>query len=110
MCALFTPARLLLTRCPKPLVNNPSLMQMAKSKRVLFTFDQRNYRNLEELTGFGRFSSASDAVKDALQLARTLQIQAQQGYTEVVVRNPDTREERVLVVPSLQTFSLEAEQ
>ncbi len=83
--------------------------RMARSKRVLFTFDQRNYRNLEELTGFGSFSSASDAVKDALQLARTLQMQAQQGYTEVTVRNPETKQERVVVVPSFQTFPLHPE-
>lgn len=74
---------------------------MAKSKRVLFTFDPRNYNNLRELTDSGGFPSASDAVRDALNVARALQAQAQQGFTEVLVRNPKTSQERVLVLPSL---------
>lgn len=73
---------------------------MARSKRILFTFDPRNYRNLRELTEAGGFPTTSDAVRDALTIARALQSQSQQGFTEVVVRNPGTNQERVIVLPS----------
>jgi Arc/MetJ-type ribon-helix-helix transcriptional regulator len=70
---------------------------MPRSKRVLFSFDPRNYRNLQALTAVGGFTSPSDAVRDALRLARALQAQAEKGFSEVVVRNPGTKEERVIV-------------
>jgi hypothetical protein len=73
---------------------------MPKSKRVLFTFDPRNYNNLLEVTNNGGFQSAADAVRDALQVIRSLQQQAAQGFTEVVTRNPQTGQERVIVLPS----------
>jgi Arc/MetJ-type ribon-helix-helix transcriptional regulator len=73
---------------------------MARSKRILFSFDPRNERNLRELTEAGGFPTASDAVRDALTVARALQSQSQQGFTEVVVRNPATNQERVVVLPS----------
>jgi hypothetical protein len=44
----------------------------------------------------------ADTVRESLQISRALQSQAQQGFTEVIVRNPETDEERVLVIPNLQ--------
>ena len=76
---------------------------MSGSKRVLFTFDPRNYQALQDFTSTGSFSSTADAVRGAVQVSRVLQSQALQGFTEVVVRNPRTKEERVLVLPE---FSL----
>jgi Arc/MetJ-type ribon-helix-helix transcriptional regulator len=73
---------------------------MARSKRILFTFDPRSHQNLRELTEAGDFPSASDAVRDALRVARSLQDQARLGFTEVVVRNPVTNQEKVMVLPS----------
>lgn len=74
---------------------------MAGSKRVLFSFDPRNYQSLQNLAADGGFSSTAEAVRGAVLVARALQSQAQQGFTEVVVRHPQTREERVLVLPTL---------
>ncbi len=76
---------------------------MAKNKRVVFSFDERSLESLEKLTQQGRFSSMADTVRESLQISRALQSQAGQGFTEVVVRNPETNEERVLVIPTLQT-------
>jgi Arc/MetJ-type ribon-helix-helix transcriptional regulator len=76
---------------------------MAKStKRVVFSFDERSLESLERLTEQGRFSSMADTVRESLQVSRALQSQANQGFTEVLVRNPETNEERVLVIPTLQ--------
>jgi Arc/MetJ-type ribon-helix-helix transcriptional regulator len=83
---------------------------MARSKRVLFTFDPRNYNNLRELTDSGGFQSASDAVRDALHVARALQKQAQQGFTEILVRNPQTHQERMIVLPHFDAPALDERQ
>jgi len=82
---------------------------MAKNKRVVFSFDERSLESLEKLTQQGRFSSMADTVRESLQISRALQSQAGQGFTEVVVRNPETNEERVLVIPTLQTGSARSE-
>ena len=79
---------------------------MAKpTRRVVFSFDERSFESLEKLTEQGRTGSMANTVRDSLQVVRALQTQAQNGYTEVVVRNPDTNEERVLVIPNLQPGS-----
>lgn len=75
---------------------------MAKTRRVVFSFDERSLESLEKLTEQGRFSSMADTVRESLQISRALQAQAQKGFTEVIVRNPETDEERVLVIPTLQ--------
>lgn len=75
---------------------------MANAKRVVFSFDERSLESLEKLKNQGRFSSMGDAVRESLQINRALQSQANQGYTEVIVRNPETKEERVIVIPALQ--------
>ena len=75
---------------------------MAQKRRVVFSFDERSLESLEKLTEQGRFVSMADTVRESLQISRALQTQAQQGFTEVIVRNPETDEERVLVIPNLQ--------
>jgi hypothetical protein len=70
-------------------------------KRVVFTFDERSLDSLEQLKEHARFDSLAEAVRNSLQVARALQQQKEQGYTEVVVRNPDSKEERVVVIPNL---------
>jgi Arc/MetJ-type ribon-helix-helix transcriptional regulator len=76
---------------------------MAKTRRVVFSFDERSLESLEKLTEQGRFSSMADTVRESLTVSRALQSQANQGYTEVLVRNPETNEERVLVIPTMQS-------
>lgn len=74
---------------------------MAKTKRVVFSFDERSLASLENLTKQGRFPSMAETVRESLQISRAFQSQAEQGFTEVVVRNPKTNEERVIVIPTL---------
>lgn len=76
---------------------------MPKTRRVVFTFDERSLDSLEQITEQGRFPSMANAVRESLQISRALQVQAEQGFTEVVVRNPDTNEEKVLVIPKLHS-------
>jgi Arc/MetJ-type ribon-helix-helix transcriptional regulator len=82
---------------------------MSKSRRVVFSFDERSLESLEKLTAQGRFSSMADTVRESLQISRALQSQAGQGFTEILVRNPETNEERVLVIPTLQSANAKTE-
>ncbi len=81
-------------------------MSDKKSKRVAFTFDERSLNTLENMTEEGNFSSMADTVRESLQISRALQAQMKQGFTEVIVRNPETGEERVVIIPSLQRYPL----
>ncbi|MBI4776965.1 MAG: hypothetical protein HY788_22755 [Deltaproteobacteria bacterium] len=78
---------------------------MVKKQRVVFTFDERSLKSLEDIKEQGHFSSLADTVRESLRVSRALQSQAEQGYTEVIVRNPKTNEERVVVIPSLHPDS-----
>jgi Arc/MetJ-type ribon-helix-helix transcriptional regulator len=78
---------------------------MPKTRRVVFSFDERSLDSLKRITEQGHFSSMADTVRESLQVSRALQTQAEQGFTEVVVRNPETKEERVIVIPTLRPSS-----
>lgn len=73
-----------------------------KSRRVAFTFDDRSLRTLEGMTRKGQYSSMGDCVRESLQITRALHLGARQGFTELVVRKPGSRHERVIVIPRLQ--------
>ena len=74
---------------------------MAKTHRIVFSFDERSLEILRTITAQGRFLSMADTVRESLQIIRALQAQAQQGFTEVIVRDPKTNMARVLVIPAL---------
>lgn len=82
---------------------------MPKTQRVVFTFDERSLESLKTMQEQGRYPSMGNVVKDSLQISRALQNQADQGFTEIIVRNPETSEERVIVVPTLLTSSKKEE-
>jgi hypothetical protein len=74
---------------------------MNMKKRVVFSFDERSLESLETLRERGRLGSLADAVRNSLQVSRALQQQKELGYSEFIVRNPETKAERVLVIPNL---------
>ncbi len=76
-----------------------------KSKRVAFTFDERSLAALQEMVERGDYSSMAETVRESLRVVRALQTQASDGYRELVVRNPETGEERVIVIPNLASGS-----
>ena len=76
-------------------------MAKPKTKRVVFNFDERSFESLEKMTEQGRYSSMASAVKESLQINRALQGQVEQGFTEIVVRNPETNQERVIIIPTM---------
>lgn len=80
---------------PSETTNDPK-----QSKRVVFTFDPRSFRMLEDIKDDGSFTSYADAVRMGLQILRALQKQAGDGYTEVCVRKSNGQE-RTLVLPDI---------
>jgi len=80
---------------------------MAKAQRVVFSFDERSLESLQRIKEQGQFSSMAEAVRESLQISRALQAQAGQGFTEIVVRNPDTKQERMIVIPNLRPAARE---
>jgi hypothetical protein len=79
-------------------------MVMAASKRVIFSFDDRSLTNLEDLTNQGNFKSMGEAVRESVEVNQALQHHASEGFSEIIVRNPKTKEERVIVVPALRAL------
>lgn len=66
------------------------------NKRVVLNFDAVAYGNLEELRKMGGFKTVADAIKDSLVVRTMLYRQAEQGFSELCVRNPGTGKERSL--------------
>lgn len=78
----------------------------AKEKtRIVFTFDVNSFEALEEMKEEGHYSSLAETVRDSLQITRSLQKLAKRGYSEIIVRDPKTEEERLLIIPTIQAVS-----
>ncbi len=75
------------------------------SQRVVFTFDESSLGSLKQVQERGEFSSMGTAVREAVQLSEVLQDQVNQGFTEVVLRNPRSNLEKTLIIPSLQRLA-----
>ena len=72
------------------------------AQRVVFTFDEQSLNTLKTVKEKGAFSSLGTAVRESVQLSEILQEQVAEGFTEVVLRNPQTNQEKTIVVPSLR--------
>ena len=79
-------------------------MATKEKTRVAFTFDEQSLAGLEEIKKDGNYSCFAETVRDSLQINRALQTQAKKGYNEIIVRHAETGDERVLVIPALQSI------
>ena len=68
-----------------------------KYQKVIFSFTPESLSALENIKGTGEYPSLAEAVKDSLKIMWTIQNQAKQGYTELIVRNPKTDQEKVVL-------------
>jgi hypothetical protein len=78
------------------------------AQRVVLTFDANSIESLKQLQERGEFSSIGTAVREAVQLSEVLQEQVDDGFTDVVLRNPKTNQEKTLVIPSLRRLAKKA--
>jgi hypothetical protein len=72
------------------------------AQRVVFTFDDGSLESLKQVQQRGEFSSMGTAVRESIQLSEALQDQVADGFSEVVLRNPRTKQEKILIIPSLR--------
>ena len=78
----------------------------AKEKtRIVFTFDEDSLAGLEEIKEDGNYSCFAETVRDSLQITRSLQKLAKRGYSETIVRDPKTQEERLLIILTIRALS-----
>lgn len=75
-----------------------------KSKRVVFTFDDASVKTLQQMTEEGSYCSMAECVRESLQITQAIQSQAQRGFTEIILRNPNTNQERTLIYPRLRIY------
>lgn len=75
------------------------------AQRVVFTFDDNSLASLRQVQEKGDFSSMGTAVRESIQLSEVLQDQVADGFTEVILRNPRTSQEKTLVIPSLHKIA-----
>jgi hypothetical protein len=68
------------------------------SKKMLVSFNPRDLFLLEELTRRGGFASKAEATKESVLLRGRIVAQMDQGFTDVVVRNPKSGKERGVVI------------
>lgn len=68
-----------------------------ENRRIIFTFDEVSYANLVTLGAAFHFNSMAETVRAALRLVNTFKNQFENGFTEIIVRNPNTGAERILV-------------
>ncbi len=78
---------------------------MAVSERVVFSFDPTSLETLNQVKEKGEFSSLGMAVRESLQLNDFFQNLVDKGFSEIVVRNPDTQQEKTIVISSLQKLA-----
>ena len=71
-------------------------------KRVVFTFDPESLTALEEMQERGGYASLAETVKDSLQILWAIQNLAKEGYSELIVRNPKTDSEKVVLDYSIE--------
>ena len=64
---------------------------------MVFTFEAESFSSLEKLQEDGDYPSLAETVKDSLKIMRTIQQGAKQGYTELIVRNPSTDIEKLIL-------------
>ena len=71
---------------------------MSKKKFVVFfSLDEKTYKQLEQLTEQPGFIDLASTAKDMIHVLTTLQKRRKQGFKQVIVRNPDTGKEHILV-------------
>jgi len=72
------------------------------AQRVVFTFDDNSLESLKNVQERGDFASMGTAVRESIQLSEILQDQVADGFTEVILRNPRTQQEKTIIIPSLR--------
>jgi hypothetical protein len=72
---------------------------MKNESRIVFTFNEESLEQVNAIMESGHFTSIGEAVGESVATQYGLVMQAAEGFTEVIVRNPKTQQERVMRMP-----------
>ncbi len=72
--------------------------------KLTLVFDPQDFATLNEMAAAGG-SSIGDVVQGALQVLQTLQTLADEGFSEVIVRNSRTGERQSVSIPFVRRNS-----
>jgi hypothetical protein len=75
------------------------------SQRVVFSFDPESLATLNQVKERGGFQSLGMAVKESIELSDFLQNLVDKGFSEIIVKNPETSQEKTIIVSSLQKLA-----
>ena len=75
------------------------------TQRVVFSFDKDSLATLQHIKERGGFQSLGMAVKESIELSDFLQDLVDNGFSEIIVKNPQTNEEKTIIVSSLQKLA-----
>jgi len=87
---------------PKPPIDDE---ESGERTKVVFRFDPSSLDDLIRITEQSQFVTMGEAVRRALGLVRELQEHAKNGFSEVFVRNPKSKEERELLIEFLDVLA-----
>lgn len=65
--------------------------------KVHMSVDDYTFNVIKEMQEAGKYSSMVDAIRDAIELKRNLQLQAQEGFDIIALQNRKTKMERTLI-------------
>ena len=74
---------------------------MAESKRFLVTMDENSMEALDYVKDKASLESLAAGVRESVRTRKTLQHLAEEGFKQIVVRNPETGAEKEIVIPGL---------
>lgn len=70
---------------------------MAKSTRIVFSFDERALETLERVKVLGKFNSLAAVIRQSLVTYAAVQDWHLKGYDTLVLRNGKTGDEAILI-------------
>ena len=65
-------------------------------KQIVFSFDQQSYDVIEAMRAEGGFNTLAEVLQRSLQINKALNHHYRQGFTEVIVRDPQTNSRKYL--------------
>lgn len=69
-----------------------------QQQRVIFSIDVDTLNTIREIQADGGYKDLAETVQDSLIILRAIQTQAKEGFTDVVTRNTDAGDERIITI------------
>jgi hypothetical protein len=73
------------------------MTEAPESTRVIFTFDKDSLDAMRNMQAKLGFKSLAETVRESLRLANALQEQAEEGFSNVILRDKAGRERKLVI-------------